>query len=460
MKASSSHRPALAKGPRRTKLAQTRGLTVATRRTGAFRLRDLGRRQEVLAEATRLACSARTDEGTVDQTVLPSLLACMPPLGASPHEAAVELLGGAKVGIAPVDDNAGRSSSSVFYIVDRHAHPIYVAKVVDAVELAQQLSSMAGLSALTSLWRQSGRSLSRITTIGRMESPHGSSPRTLMIMAREPGQPHTHLMLQARYAPDEGLRQAALKRLRQALSGAATWLGDLHSAGPAMPLARNYVDGNIAEILRLFEEARPQLEAAGLPVERMRRRLSQLIAAFSRNPGPAAYVQGDANPGNFLFFEQVHTSGDIHPRLGVIDYGTFHTGMNARGLPRRSPAFDLEWALFWNEAWLWRCVRPAESSSLRDLYRSNYEKRGPSGLEDARALFAPKILLGEIACANWHGYNGYFTREQLLERLEVALRDFRSGSPRPQSPRVGFRRGDPVVLGPHRGLDDFRLKAS
>ena len=137
-----------------------------------------------------------------------------------------------------------------------------------------------------------------------------------------------------------GDRAAAFETLHQATGKIAEGLADLHSntlveGRTARPeYLGEYMD-NLSGFADHLVTHRQAYESQGIPVDRLHDGIRQVLEDMRRDPGPAAVLHGDPNPGNFFYDK---TDGSVT----FIDLGNSDKSMDANGAGIGPPSRDVE----------------------------------------------------------------------------------------------------------------------
>ncbi|WP_406631924.1 phosphotransferase [Amycolatopsis sp. WGS_07] len=345
-----------------------------------------------VAAARRTAASARTDTGDVAPGAVTRLLRELPRLpddSPASIRAMVETVFTGDVTLEPIGGHDGRARTTrPVYRVSVDGKPVGVVKVVpDGAEFAQELSAADRLlqSDLT------GFRVPEVLAVASVPGA-GSMRRGALFSALAPGESVDALLRRVPLAWD---RAAAMHDLRQAVSGVAEGMAELHrgTARPASPAYFAPHAAMIREHLAELEARRPLLEQLGIDVDQLRVALGAALSDAMAGRGPASLAHGDAHLGNFLW--------DPDAGVTLIDAPTLHQSMNAAGEPIGTPARDVglftqRISHFGREFGL----SPEEITRLRHDFAEAYARHGGPVVPTAvQAMFEARAALHRLARA-------------------------------------------------------------
>jgi hypothetical protein len=162
-----------------------------------------------------------------------------------------------------------------------------------------------------------------------------------------------------------GDRAAAFETLRQATGKIAEGLADLHAntlvdRRTARPeYLGEYLD-NLSGFADHLMTHRQAYESQGIPVDRLHDGIRQVLNDMRRDPGPAAVLHGDPNPGNFFYDK---TDGGVT----FIDLGNSHKSMDADGAGIGAPSRDVE--MFRHDLEVYSRMFELPKSDFAELWR-------------------------------------------------------------------------------------------
>jgi hypothetical protein len=349
--------------------------------------------------AMAAAAYSRTPDGLVDEAVAARLAEALPRTDAADGvEAGLTRFVSAALGqdltLTRVGGVEGRTGAPVRLVRDNTGKVVAVAKAFPQFDVF-----MRELSALERL-RSPGFTRFHVPeakAVGVLDTPDG--PAGVLLTTVAPGRAVDDLFANVGNATG-AVRGEHFATLSRSVQDTAAALAELHTmpAGTGRLVPASFIDFNAGRARMRVDLllADPYLyeKLGGLPIDQLRQRLDDAIAASQSSPGLTALAHGDAHPGN-VFWDETHG-------VTFIDTSDGHMSMDNVGRAIAAPERDIaNFTLRIAQVGQKYGLEDGEVAQLTESFLGSYRDAGGAPPNDSRMkMFATRLALFDLV---WKG---------------------------------------------------------